>query len=166
MTMFIKIENGVPVGHAVTLENMQYLFPTFNFNQTLTSEMVAPLGYALYEFSQIPSPERYKKIQEGTPIARGISPEDTGIGVYYQNWLLVDMTDEERTHADSIRAEEMRQQRNLKLRLSDWTQLPDSPLTAEKRQEWVVYRSQLRDITNQAGFPWNVVWPTEPTNGE
>jgi hypothetical protein len=30
---------------------------------------------------------------------------------------------------------------------SDWTQLPDSPLTDEQRAEWATYRQALRDIT-------------------
>jgi hypothetical protein len=35
-------------------------------------------------------------------------------------------------------------------------------LTAEKQAEWTQYRRDLLDITNQAGFPHNVVWPTKP----
>jgi hypothetical protein len=38
--------------------------------------------------------------------------------------------------------------RNSKLRDSDWTQIPDSPLTAEKKAEWAAYRQALRDIPN------------------
>ena len=38
--------------------------------------------------------------------------------------------------------------RNSKLRDSDWTQIPDSPLTAEKKLEWATYRQALRDIPN------------------
>jgi hypothetical protein len=45
---------------------------------------------------------------------------------------------------------------------SDWTQIPNNPLTEQKQQEWAVYRQQLRDITSQSGYPFNVVWPTEP----
>ena len=45
---------------------------------------------------------------------------------------------------------------------SDWTQLPNGPLTAEVQQQWAVYRQQLRDITSQSGYPFNVVWPTQP----
>jgi hypothetical protein len=30
---------------------------------------------------------------------------------------------------------------------SDWTQLPDSPLTESQRAEWATYRQALRDIT-------------------
>lgn len=52
--------------------------------------------------------------------------------------------------------------RNRLLYQSDWTQLPNSPLTTEKQQEWAVYRQQLRDITSQSGYPFNVVWPTQP----
>lgn len=52
--------------------------------------------------------------------------------------------------------------RNRLLYQSDWTQLPNSPLTTQKQQEWADYRQQLRDITSQSGYPFNVVWPTQP----
>lgn len=53
-------------------------------------------------------------------------------------------------------------QRNSYLYESDWTQIPNNPLTTEKQQQWAVYRQQLRDITTQSGYPFNVVWPTKP----
>lgn len=43
----------------------------------------------------------------------------------------------------------IRMYRNAKLADSDWTQLPDAPLSAEKKQEWAVYRQYLRDYTKQ-----------------
>lgn len=36
-------------------------------------------------------------------------------------------------------------------------------MTSEKQTEWVAYRRALLDITQQSGFPHNVVWPTEPS---
>lgn len=30
-------------------------------------------------------------------------------------------------------------------------------------QRWLDYRQALRDITDQPGFPTNVIWPTRPT---
>jgi hypothetical protein len=54
-------------------------------------------------------------------------------------------------------------QRNELLMQSDWTQLPNNPLTPEKQQQWADYRQQLRDIPAQPGYPFNVVWPTKPT---
>lgn len=53
-------------------------------------------------------------------------------------------------------------QRNFLLYQSDWTQIPNNPLTLEVQQQWADYRQQLRDITNQSGYPFNVVWPTQP----
>lgn len=31
-----------------------------------------------------------------------------------------------------------------------------------KQAEWAAYRTALLDITDQAGFPHNVTWPTKP----
>lgn len=57
---------------------------------------------------------------------------------------------------------QVRAQRNSLLSLSDWTQLADAPLTAEKKQAWAEYRQALRDVPEQAGFPEAVVWPSTP----
>lgn len=59
--------------------------------------------------------------------------------------------------------------RNIALRhdllsSSDWTQLPDAnqQLDDEDRQLWLQYRQDLRDITNQPGWPVDVEWPKRP----
>ena len=36
--------------------------------------------------------------------------------------------------------------RDTRLALSDWTQMPDSPLSDEKKQAWANYRQALRDL--------------------
>jgi hypothetical protein len=59
-------------------------------------------------------------------------------------------------------SEDIKSKRNLLLYQSDWTQIPNTPLTAEQQQAWADYRQQLRDITSQSGYPFNVVWPTPP----
>ena len=60
---------------------------------------------------------------------------------------------------DAEQAKNVRQTRNDKLKECDWTQLADS--TADK-QAWATYRQALRDVPNQAGFPWTVDWPETP----
>ena len=35
-------------------------------------------------------------------------------------------------------------------------------LTADQQQAWADYRQALLDITQQAGFPHNVTWPSKP----
>lgn len=54
------------------------------------------------------------------------------------------------------------QQRNDLLYASDWTQLPNGPLTPTQQTAWATYRQELRDITSQPGYPTNVVWPVPP----
>jgi len=34
--------------------------------------------------------------------------------------------------------------------------------TSEKKGEWATYRTALRDVPTQAGFPWTITWPTQP----
>lgn len=56
--------------------------------------------------------------------------------------------------------------RNSRLYFSDWTQLPDSPLSETKKEEWRVYRQELRDLTNNLTGITNldqVPWPVPPT---
>ena len=43
---------------------------------------------------------------------------------------------------------ELTEKRNRKLQASDWTQLPDSPLSDSKKGEWATYRQNLREIPN------------------
>lgn len=57
--------------------------------------------------------------------------------------------------------------RTRKLMDSDWTQMPDSPLTTEQRTAWATYRQALRDLP--ANLTGNEIaiedapWPTPPT---
>lgn len=55
---------------------------------------------------------------------------------------------------------EIRLDRNTLLVKSDWTQMPDSPLSQEQKQAWADYRQALRDITTQDID--NIVWPEKP----
>jgi hypothetical protein len=65
-----------------------------------------------------------------------------------------------------IRQEEplvgIRAERNRLLLVTDWTQVSDSPLTQEKRDEWKVYRQALRDMFINCSTPSDVVWPNLP----
>jgi hypothetical protein len=57
-------------------------------------------------------------------------------------------------------AEEVRSKRNQLLAASDWTQCKDISNTFSAI--WAVYREDLRNVPQQAGFPWNVTWPSQP----
>ena len=74
------------------------------------------------------------------------------------NNTLRDMTAEEQAEYDARQVTpptafeqsmiDLRQDRNKLLLECDWTDLPNAPLTNEKKSEWQTYRTNLRDITN------------------
>ena len=64
---------------------------------------------------------------------------------------------------DAIEKEQdVRRKRNALLASTDWTVLPDSSVTPEKRDEYVAYRQALRDITSLDEFP-DVDFPEKPS---
>ncbi|MGI9160396.1 MAG: phage tail assembly chaperone [Saprospiraceae bacterium] len=56
---------------------------------------------------------------------------------------------------------EQRRHRNFLLLLSDWTQLPDAPLTTDDVTAWRLYRQRLRDVTVLPDWPF-VTMPAPP----
>ncbi len=54
-----------------------------------------------------------------------------------------------------------REERNKRLAETDYTQLPDAPITSTCKEEFKVYRQALRNIDFQN--PFDIVWPTVPT---
>lgn len=67
-------------------------------------------------------------------------------------------------HATQL--QRIRNVRDIYLKHSDWTQMPDTALSAEQQTAWQQYRQSLRDIT--AGLPAQMVldyqpeWPQKP----
>ena len=52
--------------------------------------------------------------------------------------------------------------RDRLLSLTDWTQMPDSPLTAEQRAAWAAYRQALRDLPETYSGEGPIPWPVAP----
>lgn len=82
----------------------------------------------------------------------------------FREVVLVAEVDEDAKYA--AQAAEVRDLRDLRLALSDWTQLADCPLDEAGKAAWADYRQELRDVPQQLGFPESVVWPSIPVSGE
>ena len=61
--------------------------------------------------------------------------------------------------SDEIYLTRMRYWRDGELARTDWTQVADAPVD---QAAWATYRQELRDIPQQSGYPFNVIWPTSP----
>ena len=57
----------------------------------------------------------------------------------------------------------LRTERNARLAASDFTQLQDAHLSAEKKSAWADYRQALRDLPENATDPTQVTWPVSPS---
>ena len=76
-------------------------------------------------------------------------------------WQVTPANAEEIAERLERKSEEVRFERNLRLAECDWTQLPDSPIPSADKAAWTTYRQQLREVPEQAGFPWQVEWPAK-----
>lgn len=122
-----------------------------NFN-VLDNQSLKEFGWYPYRF--VPADLEGDKIVDGSYIT--INENEV---VEYQ--IARDKTQDEINSEIENLWSNIRSQRNIFLNESDWTQISDSPLSVEKKEEWKVYRQELRDITNQSD-PHNIVWPIKP----
>lgn len=76
-------------------------------------------------------------------------------------WTVTLKTGNDLAQATRDKWQIIRVDRTSMLISSDFTQVADAPITAEKRAEWATYRQALRDITTQTD-PFTIVWPASP----
>jgi hypothetical protein len=86
-------------------------------------------------------------------------------GVWTQNYIVSELDPELAAANTEAQWAVVRTERNKLIANTDWTQLPDAPLTDAKAANWGSYRQALRDITNQSD-PFNIEWPVPPLAGE
>jgi hypothetical protein len=118
---------------------------------TLTPEVTELLGVDVVLEGPQASPSRYQ-----TAFRDGV---DNINGLWYTKYSVADMDADAIAAKDAEQAKNVRNQRTEKLAASDWTQLTDAPINSSV---WASYRQQLRDITAQVGFPWEINWPVAP----
>ena len=60
--------------------------------------------------------------------------------------------------ANTEKAKSVRATRDTMIAATDWTQCAD--ISQATKDKWAPYRKALRDVPQQAGFPFDVIWPT------
>jgi len=117
-----------------------------------TEEVLEALGADVVFEGPQAQPTRYQ-----TAFADGVEQIE---GKWYTKYSVADMDDEAKAAKDAEQAKNVRADRNSKLAATDWTQGKDIPDNVSST--WAAYRQALRDVPAQAGFPWEVTWPTQP----
>jgi Phage tail assembly chaperone protein len=156
-------------GSVITDSEFRNLYSSTSFPPILTESIINDFGGdVVFEGAQASTSNPYEYSQR-----QGIEQIN---GKWYTKYVIgpvfVEYTDndgithsiEEQNNAwrmrkDSEQANAIRMSRNNSLKECDWTQIPDAPVD---QAAWATYRQALRDVPQQEGFPFNVVWPTSP----
>jgi len=150
--MLIQLNDGIPFGHPVDENNFRMLFRNTSFPDNLTPEIVEPYGFGVFEYTTPPQPKKFTKIIEDTP-------EKNENGFYVQKWKSVGLTSSEKQAITEEQKYRIREERNSRIASTDWMLLSDIEFDDNEIKKIKKYRQNLRDITTQSGFPWNVKWP-------
>lgn len=156
-------------GAVITADEFRRSNPNTSFPPQLTAEIIDSFGYdPVLEGPQatVTPPYQYSQ-RDGVEEING-----QWFTKYIAGPVFTDYTDDEgvvHTAAeqyeaycfakDAEQAQRVRDDRTKRLADCDWTQLADAPVD---HTAWAAYRQDLRDVTAQAGFPWDVVWPEQP----
>lgn len=146
---YARIENGLVAEYPVYEGEIKIRFPRTSFPVPFEP----PSGYVAVEDVPQPQVDHTKVVTEGDL--------ELAAGKWRRVWIISDAPADVLAERTQTKATGVRAERNGRLSRCDWTQLSDSP--GATRAAYVQYRQTLRDVPQQAGFPWNVTWPAEPT---
>ena len=152
--MLVLTDKGSVKRYPYTLSQLKRDNPHVSFPAAPPPQLLEEFG--VYRVSPREEPE----VDPYTHIVIEVSPKKVD-GEWVQNWLVEPHTEERLEELRVKAAKTARERRSLLLAQSDWTQVADAPVDAAA---WRSYRTELRDITKQEGFPLNIVWPVPPSN--
>ena len=153
--MYVKTSNGVVEKFPYAIVDLKNENPTTSFPHVIGNELLKSYGVFAVSEQPMPQTDRFSYC-----VKRHLPELIDGEWVIV--WDVIQKTEEAIAEKTELQKVEIRDSRNGKLSACDWTQLPDAPISAEKKLAWGAYRQALRDVPLQAGFPWDVVWPTKP----
>ena len=156
--LLVKTSNGQVEQFPYTLGDLRRDNPQTSFPKKIGDAILASHG--IYHVMPETQPEHDPLVQA---VVRDPEPhnnetavnEETGETYRTGRWV-IGYTAENKPLDQAQTA--VRNQRERLLSDTDWMALSDNTMTPE----WASYRQALRDITDQTGFPYSVIWPTKP----
>lgn len=142
--MLIKIVNST-ITYPYDFEQLEQDNPGMSIGRDQSDQNLAEFGVFRVLPTDAPTYDPLiEQLTENTPILVD--------GQWHQRWAITAFDRE-------LVVTNIRQKRNRLLQESDWTQLSDSPVDKAK---WAEYRQALRNLSQQQGYPYSVIWPTKP----
>lgn len=143
--MFIKITNGHP--ETYTIGQLRRDNPQTSFPREIPAEILAQFN--VHKVKETLAPQLDSKTHRHKQSVKLVDGEWT------QVWASLELplgqaSDNVRAHRDNL------------LQETDWRVIKAYERSENIPAAWELYRQALRDITNQAGFPYEITWPTKP----
>lgn len=148
--MQVLIKNGTVETYPYSIGNLRKDNPNVSFPKNPSAALMAEWNVYPVESVGAPSTDHTQNVKQGDPVY------DNG---WKQTWIVTQATEGEIAERTQSQADGVRGGRDDLLVKSDWTQVADAPVD---KAAWATYRQELRDITEQEGFPWTVQWPLVP----
>jgi len=140
--MHLKLTNGTPAKY--TLGQLRRDNPQTSFPKLIPDDLLA--SYDVYPYTR-PNTPAYDSLTHR--LTDGAFEQVDG------SWVLPYVVEQQPLEQAE---RNIRSRRDGLLQETDWMALSDVTMSAEMTS----YRQALRDITAQAGFPYEVTWPTKP----
>lgn len=147
---YAKVNNGQVEQYPLSLTDIRLQIPNVSFSANVSNEELEQFGYFFVTPTESPAFDYTKNI------IRSAVASDNG---FVEIWQETAASQDEIAERIVNKSNEVRAERDALLSASDWTQVADA--TVDKAA-WAAYRQALRDIPQQAGFPYNVTYPVTP----
>ena len=150
---YLLASNNVISKFPYSLEELRSDNPQTSFPVEMSASELAE--WCVYSVEE-PSP---RPVCNEQTEAIELQPPSLIDGVWVREWLIVSVDPAELERRTTAQAALQREERNRVLSRTDYTQCLDYPGTDNERASYAVFRQALRDVPDQVGFPWDVVWP-------
>lgn len=152
MLYVLLSDEGELVKYPYSLTSLKRDNPNISFPKKINEETAAELNCFPVVSTEQPATDYTVNLQR-TAVNEN--------GQWVEQWFTTPATSEEIEQRTSNQERLVRSQRNRILVATDWTQTSDSPAN---QAAWSAYRKDLREITKQPGFPFDISWPVAPTD--
>jgi hypothetical protein len=152
--MYALISNGQIEKYPYSIGLLRKNNPQTSFPANPSNERLAEWNVFPVQPTDRPEVDYTKNVNEATPTQQD--------GKWVQVWDVTNATAEEISQRTEEQASSIRSERDQKLFGSDWVVIRSIETEVPEIELWKAYRQALRDVPQQAGFPWAVVWPARP----
>lgn len=156
--MYVKIVNNQIDTYPYSIKELRGANGQVSFPESPNEEV-------LKQFGVFPvRPKNPPKFDYQTQDCVRINPTLHG-EQWVETWEVRDLTDEEKTARTEERAAQVRATRNSLLiqNVDSISHIRWGLMSEEDKEIVLTYRQALLDVSQQEGFPWEVVWPEAPS---